>query len=84
MERLEIQISDNADVAVGGIDRLAAALGRLRSATANSAGLNKVATALGKVATAATGTAFAQLDKAMAPIAASSEKISGINRNCRV
>ena len=42
-ETLEIQISDNSEQAVSGIDRLTATLNRLKSATANSAGLGKVA-----------------------------------------
>lgn len=74
-EQLEIQISDNASQAADGLEALRATLEKLKGATNNSAGLNKIAKSLEKINTAVFGLNFGplanqtqQLVKALEPL----------------
>lgn len=81
IERLEIQISDNSEQAVGGLDRLSASLSHLRSATTNSAGLNKVSKALQGINQAAQSSGFSNLTKQVGIIVSALKPLEDLGKN---
>lgn len=78
-EQLEIQISDNAGQAATGLAALTNTLERLKTATTNSAGLNKVAIALERTKMAASGINGLSLDTFGNQLTLLQNKLSSFN-----